>query len=90
MPGLDETRPFVPLRIAVLTLSDAARSRRHVGSAAGRSDSAAGHELAARALLPDDPAQLEAQLRAWIADPAVEVVITTGGTGVTGATTPPR
>src|SRR5678816_1023959 len=91
MPGLDETRPFVPLRIAVLTLSD---RRTLATDTSGQllvdRLTEAGHELAARALLPDDPALLEAQLRAWIADPDVEVVITTGGTGVTGRDNTPE
>ena len=91
MPGIDETRPFVPLRIAVLTLSD---RRTLATDTSGQllvdRLTEAGHELVARTLLPDDPAQLEAQLRAWIADPAVEVVITTGGTGVTGRDNTPE
>lgn len=91
MPGLDETRAFQPLRIAVLTLSD---RRTLATDTSGQllvdRLTEAGHELAARALLPDDPAQLEAQLRAWIADPGVEVVITTGGTGVTGRDNTPE
>ena len=91
MPGIDETRPFQPLRIAVLTLSD---RRTLATDTSGQllvdRLTEAGHELVARVLLPDDPAQLEAQLRAWIADPAVEVVITTGGTGVTGRDNTPE
>ena len=91
MPGLDETRPFQPLRIAVLTLSD---RRTLATDTSGQllvdRLTEAGHELAARVLLPDDPAQLEAQLRAWIADPDIEVVITTGGTGVTGRDNTPE
>ena len=91
MPGIDETRAFVPLRIAVLTLSD---RRTLATDTSGQllvdRLTEAGHELVARTLLPDDPAQLEAQLRAWIADPAVEVVITTGGTGVTGRDNTPE
>jgi molybdenum cofactor biosynthesis protein B len=91
MPGIDETRPFVPLRIAVLTLSD---RRTLATDTSGQllvdRLTEAGHELVARTLLPDDPAQLEAQLRAWIADPGVEVVITTGGTGVTGRDNTPE
>jgi molybdenum cofactor biosynthesis protein B len=91
MPGLDETRPFVPLRIAVLTLSDRRTLETDTsGQLLVDRIAAAGHELAARALLSDDPAQLEAQLRAWIADPAVEVIITTGGTGVTGRDNTPE
>ncbi len=91
MPGLDETRAFQPLRIAVLTLSD---RRTLATDTSGQllvdRITEAGHELVARTLLPDDPAQLEAQLRTWIADPSVEVVITTGGTGVTGRDNTPE
>ena len=91
MPGIDDTRPFVPLRIAVLTLSD---RRTLATDTSGQllvdRLTGAGHELVARKLLPDDPAALEAQLRAWIADPGVEVVITTGGTGVTGRDNTPE
>jgi molybdenum cofactor biosynthesis protein B len=91
MPGLDETRAFQPLRIAVLTLSDRRTLETDTsGQLLVDRLLAAGHELAARVLLPDDPAQLEAQLRAWIADPGVEVVITTGGTGVTGRDNTPE
>jgi molybdenum cofactor biosynthesis protein B len=91
MPGIDETRAFVPLRIAVLTLSDRRTLETDTsGQLLVDRIAAAGHELAARALLPDDPAQLEAQLRTWIADPSVEVVITTGGTGVTGRDNTPE
>jgi molybdenum cofactor biosynthesis protein B len=91
MPGLDETRPFVSLRIAVLTLSDRRTLETDTsGQLLVDRIAAAGHELAARALLSDDAAQLESQLRAWIADPSVEVVITTGGTGVTGRDNTPE
>ncbi len=78
-------RAFLPLNIAVLTVSD---SR---GLAEDRSGDllvarleAAGHQLAARQILPDDRARIAAQLRQWIADPGVEVIISTGGTGLTG------
>ncbi|MGD9511098.1 MAG: molybdenum cofactor biosynthesis protein B [Geminicoccaceae bacterium] len=86
MPGrIDESVPFRALRIAVLTVSDtrtAADDRS--GDTLAERALAAGHELAARAIVRDDFAAIVAQLRAWIADPGVEVVITTGGTGVTG------
>lgn len=76
---------FVPVRIAVLTVSDTR------GPAEDRSGDtlverlqAAGHVLADRAIVQDDQAAIEARLRGWIADPDVDVVISTGGTGLTG------
>jgi molybdopterin adenylyltransferase len=83
MPEAD--REFVPVRIAVLTVSD---SR---GPAEDRSGdllverlAAAGHTLAGRALVRDERAEIAARLRAWIDDPNVDVVVSTGGTGLTG------
>jgi molybdopterin adenylyltransferase len=85
MSRIDEGRPFVPARIAVLTVSDtrtAADDRS--GDALVERLTGAGHLLAARALLPDDRAAIAAQLRAWVADPGIDVVLSTGGTGLTG------
>lgn len=88
---LDESIPFRPLRIAVLTVSD---SRDLASDRSGRTLverlEAAGHTLAARAIVKDEIAAIEAQLRQWIADPEIEVVITTGGTGVTGRDVTPE
>jgi len=86
MPGrIDESVPFRALRIAVLTVSDTRTTADdRSGDTLAERLLAAGHELAARAIVRDDLAEIVARLRAWIADPAVEVVITTGGTGVTG------
>lgn len=92
MPGrIDETVAFRALRIAVLTVSDtrtAADDRS--GDTLAERLLAAGHELAARAIERDDRPAIVARLRAWIADPDVEVVITTGGTGVTGRDVTPE
>ena len=92
MPGrIDTGIPFQPLEIAVLTVSDtrtAADDRS--GDTLAERIQAAGHRLAARATVRDDREAIAAQLRAWIADPAVEVVITTGGTGVTGRDVTPE
>ncbi|MFP5464298.1 MAG: molybdenum cofactor biosynthesis protein B [Gammaproteobacteria bacterium] len=78
-------RPFVPVGIAVLTVSD---SRGIELDGSGRvlieRLSAAGHRLAGRAILPDDIYRIRAQVSGWIADPAVHVVLSTGGTGLTG------
>ena len=92
MPGrIDETRPFVPLRIAVLTVSDT-RTTADDRSGDTLSDRivAAGHQLVDRDIVRDDRAAIADRLRRWIADPGVEVVITTGGTGVTGRDVTPE
>lgn len=85
MSRIDTERDFVPVRIAVLTVSDtrsAAEDRS--GDVLAERIGAAGHVLADRKLLRDERAEIAAQLRAWIADPEVDVVISTGGTGLTG------
>ena len=86
MPGrIDETVAFRPLRIAVLTVSDSrGPADDRSGDTLAKRLTTAGHELAARTIVRDDRAAIVAQLRRWIADPGVEVVIATGGTGVTG------
>jgi len=91
MPGLDETRDFIPVNIAVLTVSD---TRDLAADRSGQTlverIEAAGHRLAARAIVTDDQDKIVAQLRTWIADPGVDVVISTGGTGVTGRDVTPE
>jgi molybdenum cofactor biosynthesis protein B len=92
MPGrIDETIPFRPLAIAVLTVSDTRdlASDRSGPTLVERLE-AAGHRLAARAIVTDDAQAIAGRLRAWIADPGVDVVITTGGTGVTGRDVTPE
>ena len=91
MPGIDETRPFVAVRIAVMTVSDT-RGEADDKSGAILVDRlvAAGHTLAARAIVPDDRAAIGERLRSWIADPEVDAVIATGGTGVTGRDVTPE
>jgi molybdenum cofactor biosynthesis protein B len=82
---LDESIAFVPVRIAVLTVSDTRdRSNDVSGDTLVGRISEAGHLLAARAILPDDRARIEGQLTLWIDDPKVDAVISTGGTGLTG------
>ncbi len=91
MPKLDESRPFIPVRIAVLTVSDTRRLEDdRSGSTLVEMISEAGHELADRTIVPDDVAQIRARVQGWIADPAVDVVITTGGTGFTGRDVTPE
>lgn len=78
-------RAFIPLDIAVLTVSDT-RTEATDRSGALLADrlASAGHRLAARRIEPDDVYRIRAAVSAWIAEPAIQVVITTGGTGVTG------
>jgi molybdopterin adenylyltransferase len=91
MPKIDESRPFVPVRIAVLTVSDTrGPGDDKSGTTLAEMIGAAGHELAARAIVTDDVAAIRAKVQAWIADPAVDVVITTGGTGFTGRDVTPE
>ncbi|MGL4323965.1 MAG: molybdenum cofactor biosynthesis protein B [Beijerinckiaceae bacterium] len=84
-PRIDESRPFMPLGIAVLTVSDTRTlaDDKSGDTLAGRV-TAAGHKLAARAIVTDDVDKIQSQVKAWIADPAVDVIISTGGTGFTG------
>lgn len=80
-----EERQFIPIRIAVLTVSDtrtAADDRS--GDTLVQRLTEAGHLLAARGIVPDDRGVICARLRAWIADQGVDVILTTGGTGLTG------
>jgi molybdopterin adenylyltransferase len=92
MPGrIDESIPFQPLRVAVLTVSDSRDlATDRSGDVLAERLKAAGHHLAGRQIVKDDKASIEAQLKAWIDDPEVEVVITTGGTGVTGRDVTPE
>jgi molybdopterin adenylyltransferase len=91
MAGVDETRTFLPVAIAVLTVSDS-RGPKEDESGKTLIDrlQAAGHTLAARAVVKDDVGQIRAQIKTWIADPAIDVVITTGGTGLTGRDVTPE
>lgn len=91
MPGIDPARSFVPLKIAVLTVSDTR------GLADDRSGDTlvdrltkAGHHLADRAIVTDDVETIRSKARAWIASPDVDVIITTGGTGFTGRDVTPE
>ena len=85
MSRIDETAEFIPVRIAVLTVSD---TRSPVDDKSGDTLvdrlTGAGHLLAARGIVRDDRGVIAAQLRAWISDAGVDVILTTGGTGLTG------
>ncbi|MDE0279813.1 MAG: molybdenum cofactor biosynthesis protein B [Gammaproteobacteria bacterium] len=78
-------RPFIPVSIAVLTASD---SRTEADDKSGKALverlTEAGHRLAEKCIVPDDVYRIRAKVAGWIADPGIQVVLTTGGTGVTG------
>ncbi len=85
MHGIDDTREFKPVRIAVLTVTDSrTRATDTSGDLLAQRVEAAGHVLAARDLVPDEVDIIAATVTKWIEDPEVEVVISTGGTGLTG------
>ncbi len=91
MAGIDETRPFLPLNIAVLTVSD---TRTLADDTSGDTLAAriaeAGHRLAGRAIVTDDIGKIRAQVLAWSKDDGVDVIVTTGGTGFTGRDVTPE
>jgi molybdenum cofactor biosynthesis protein B len=85
MPGIDESIAFVAVRIAVMTVSDTRdASNDKSGDTLAARIADAGHVLAARVIVTDDQTKIAAQLRTWIGDPAIDAVISTGGTGLTG------
>src|SRR3954447_18927266 len=91
MPGIDESTTFVPLRIAVLTVSDTrAPDDDKSGATLAERIEKAGHAVAARAIVTDDAEKIRQQVKAWIAEPAIDAVITTGGTGFTGPDVTPE
>lgn len=91
MAGIDETREFLPLRIAVMTVSD---TRDEASDTSGKilvdRAEAAGHEVVLKRIVKDDRATIAAQLRDWAAADNVEVILTTGGTGLTGRDVTPE
>ena len=85
MSRIDDTRDFIPVRIAVLTVSDTRTTEDdRSGQVLVDRIAADGHVLAAREILPDERDLIADKLRQWIADPDIDVVISTGGTGLTG------
>jgi molybdenum cofactor biosynthesis protein B len=91
MTLIDKQRPFIPVGIAVLTVSDTrtAADDRSGDILAGRIADA-GHRLAARAIVPDDTAKIYDQVKSWTLSDDIDVVITTGGTGFTGRDVTPE
>ncbi len=85
MSRIDETKDFIPVRIAVLTVSDTRTlAEDKSGDTLVDRLTDAGHLLATRAIVQDDRPTIAARLRQWIADPAIDVILSTGGTGLTG------
>ncbi|AWI56183.1 molybdenum cofactor biosynthesis protein B [Sinorhizobium fredii] len=91
MPGIDETRSFIPVGIAVLTVSDTrTRADDKSGDTLEARIREAGHRLEARTIVRDDRQEIYAQVKAWTLDASIDVVITTGGTGFTGRDVTPE
>lgn len=88
---IDETAPFRPVRVAVLTVSDTRDEESDTsGALLAERVEAAGHRLAGRALVRDDVGAIRARVRAWVASGEVDVVVSTGGTGLTGRDVTPE
>ncbi|MGF9562695.1 molybdenum cofactor biosynthesis protein B [Neorhizobium sp. BT27B] len=91
MNRIDESRPFIPVGIAVLTVSDTRTlDDDRSGDTLVSRITEAGHVLKGRAIVPDDKGQIAAQVKAWSEDDNIDVVITTGGTGFTGRDVTPE
>jgi len=91
MAGLDESKEFVPLKIAVLTVSDTRNLKDDKsGALLVQRIGAAGHLVAERSIVKDDIASIQARVKSWIADPRIDAIITTGGTGFTGRDVTPE
>jgi molybdenum cofactor biosynthesis protein B len=91
MAGIDDSRQFIALKIAVLTVSDTRDlADDKSGATLVERIEKAGHAVAARAIVRDDVETIRARIKEWIADPAVDVIITTGGTGFTGRDVTPE
>jgi len=89
--AIDPSRPFRPINIAVLTVSDTRTAETDTsGDILAARVTGAGHQLAARRIVKDDVALLAAQLETWIDDPAIDAIISTGGTGLTGRDVTPE
>tara|TARA_R110000868_G_scaffold139986_1_gene355223 strand:+ start:138 stop:668 length:531 start_codon:yes stop_codon:yes gene_type:complete len=91
MPGIDVSRNFIPLNIAVMTVSDTRTPETDTsGDVLVARLTEAGHVLAARAIVSDDIPMIRNQLLSWVADEGVDIVISTGGTGLTGRDVTPE
>ncbi len=91
MHGINESLQFIPVRIAVLVVSDTRTEETDTsGATLVQRISGAGHVVASRAIVPDDVKAIRAQVSTWIADPDIDVVISSGGTGLTGRDVTPE
>ena len=91
MAGIDATKQFVPLKIAVLTVSDTRQlADDKSGATLTERIKAAGHFVVDRTIVPDDVETIRARVREWIATASIDVIITTGGTGFTGRDVTPE
>src|SRR5580704_5691631 len=91
MPSIDQSRKFVPLNIAVLTISDTrSLADDKSGNVLSERLTAAGHKLGAREIAVDDVEAIRAIVKRWIADPDIDAIITSGGTGFTGRDVTPE
>jgi molybdenum cofactor biosynthesis protein B len=91
MAGIDEARTFVPVRIALLTMSDTrSLAEDKSGDVLQTRVQEAGHQVVDRAILKDDVEAIRAKVQGWIDDPNIDCVITTGGTGFTGRDVTPE
>ncbi len=91
MPGIDQSRQFVPLKIAVLTVSDTRElAEDKSGATLAERVQAAGHVLADRAIVKDEVDEIRRRVKAWIEDRSIDVIISTGGTGFTGRDVTPE
>ncbi|MEZ5647905.1 MAG: molybdenum cofactor biosynthesis protein B [Alphaproteobacteria bacterium] len=91
MAGIDETLNFIPIRLAILTISDRrTRADDTSGDVLIERIVQAGHEIAAREIVKDDIASILKIIEVWIDDPLIDVIITTGGTGITGRDVTPE
>jgi len=91
MPGIDASLAFVPLSIAVLTVSDTrSLAQDRSGDTLVARLTEAGHRLGDRAIVTDDVEDIRRQVKFWVDDPGIDVVITTGGTGFTGRDVTPE
>jgi molybdenum cofactor biosynthesis protein B len=91
MTTLDDTRPFIPVNLAILTVSDTRTLETdRSGQVLVDLATSAGHRVVSRAIVTDDRAKIVARLERWVADSEVDVVIATGGTGITGRDVTPE
>lgn len=89
--GINESLKFIAVNIAVLTVSDTRTQANDTsGDILAKRAQDAGHHITDRAIVPDDIAAIQAKVKSWIADPQIDVVISTGGTGLTGRDTTPE